>query len=292
MTNQQLETIARQIRRDIMKMITKSNSGHPGGSLGMTDIFTALFFKVMKHNPKTFPSVDNTDLFFLSNGHIAPVWYASLARTGYFPLSELGTLRKIHSRLQGHPATKEGLPGIRIASGSLGQGLSVAVGAALGFKLDKKENWVYVLMGDGECNEGQIWEAAMNAPHQKVDNLIAFVDRNRLQIDGSTEEVKKLDPFPEKWSAFGWNVLEINGHDFSEIIAAIEKAKANKGKGIPTVIIANTVMSKGVPFMENQAKWHGTPPTKQMEADALQILAPTEYGDYDDPNAKTIAAGN
>lgn len=288
MTTQQLEMIARQIRRDIMKMITQSNSGHPGGSLGMTDIFTALYFKAMKHNPKTFPSTENTDLFFLSNGHIAPVWYATLARSGYFPLSELGTLRKIHSRLQGHPATKEGLPGIRIASGSLGQGLSVAVGAALAFKMDNRDNWVYCLMGDGECNEGQVWEAAMNGPHQKVDNLIVFLDRNRLQIDGSTEIVKKLDPFPEKWMSFGWNVIEIDGHNFNDILAAIDKAKANKGKGVPTAIIANTIMSKGVPFMENQAKWHGTPPTKQMEADALNLLGKTEYGDFDEAGAKTV----
>jgi len=291
MTNQQLETVARQIRRDIMKMITKAQSGHAGGSLGMTDIFTALFLKAMKHNPKTFPSTENVDLFFLSNGHIAPVWYATLARTGYFPLAELGTLRKLHTRLQGHPATKEGLPGIRIASGSLGQGLSTAIGAAIAFKLDKREDYVFCLMGDGECNEGQIWEAAMNGPHQKVDNLIAFVDRNRLQIDGSTEEVKKLDPFPEKWEAFGWNVLEINGHNFEEIFAAIDKAKSNRGTGIPTVIIANTIMSHGVAFMENQSKWHGTPPTKQMEEDALKLLAPTEYGDYDDPNAKVVGIG-
>lgn len=289
MTNDQLSLLARQVRRDIIKMVTNANSGHPGGSLGMADIFTALYAKAMKHNPKNWPSTDNTDLFFLSNGHISPVWYSILSRTGYFPLSELGTFRKIHTRLQGHPATKEKLPGVRIASGSLGQGLSVAVGAALALKLDKRTDWVYCLMGDGECNEGQIWEAAMNAPHQQVDNLIAFVDRNRLQIDGSTEIVKKLDPFPDKWKAFGWNVLEIDGHNFDDIFSAIKKAKSGLGTGKPTVIIANTVMGKGVPFMENDAKWHGTPPSKQMEIDALtQHILPTPFLDYDEVGAKAI----
>lgn len=292
MTHSELQTISRQLKRDVIKMITHAESGHPGGSLGMADIFTALYFSEMKHDPAKWPSVEGQDLFFLSNGHIAPIWYATLARTGYFPLAELGTLRKIHSRLQGHPATKEGLPGIRVASGSLGQGLSVAIGAAIAYKLDNRPEWIYVAMGDGELNEGQIWEAAMNGPHQKVDNLIAFVDRNRLQIDGNTEVVKKLDPLPDKWKAFGWNVLEINGHDFVEILAAIAKAKTNLGTGIPTVIIANTVMSKGVSFMENIAKWHGTPPTKEMESKALVELAPTEWKDYDDPAARVFKGRN
>ncbi|MCK6601410.1 MAG: transketolase [Bacteroidetes bacterium] len=288
MTNSELAEISRQLRRDVIRMISSAESGHLGGSLGMADIFTALYFKEMNHSPGLWPSVQGQDLFFLSNGHIAPVWYAALARTGYFPLNELGTLRRIHSRLQGHPATKEGLPGIRVASGSLGQGLSVAVGAAIAQKLNGSSDWVYVLMGDGELNEGQIWEAAMNGPHQQTDNLIAFVDRNRLQIDGDTEVVKKLDPLPDKWTAFGWNVIEINGHDFSQIFAAVQTAKAGRGTGKPTVIIANTIMSKGVSFMENQAKWHGTPPSRELEAKALAELSPTAWKDYDDPAARVF----
>ncbi|NUQ80339.1 MAG: transketolase [Bacteroidetes bacterium] len=289
MIEQELATLARQLRRDCIRMITNAESGHPGGSVGMADIFATLFFHAMKHNPASWPDHSGQDLFFLSNGHIAPIWYASLARAGYFPLAELGTLRRIHSRLQGHPATQEGLPGIRVASGSLGQGLSVAIGAAMALKLNKRTDWVYVVMGDGECNEGQIWEAAQNGPHQQVDNLIAIIDRNRIQIDGDTEKVKRLDPFPEKWMAFGWNVIEIDGHSYQEIMTAIRKAKANRGSGQPTVIIANTVMSKGIPFMENLAKWHGTPPTKELEQRALTDHLPsTDWKDYDDPAARVV----
>jgi len=269
---QELEKIAKQVRRDIVRMVHQSQSGHPGGSLGCTDFFVALYFKVMKHNPEFNMDGLGEDLFFLSNGHISPVWYSTLARSGYFDTSELKTFRQLNSRLQGHPATHEHLPGIRIASGSLGQGLSVAIGAALTKKLNKDASLVFTLHGDGELQEGQIWEAAMFAPHNKVDNLISTIDYNGQQIDGPTEQVLSLGNLKAKWEAFGWDVLETNGNDLAEIIRTLELAKSKAFKGKPIMILMQTNMGHGVDFMMGSHKWHGVAPNDEQLAAALGQL--------------------
>ena len=273
-----LKGMASQIRRDIVRMVHGAASGHPGGSLGCTDFFTALYFKVMKHDPKFDMDAKNEDVFFLSNGHISPVFYATLARSGYFDTKELGTFRKLNSRLQGHPATHEHLPGIRIASGSLGQGLSVAIGAALAKKLNKDNHLVYSLHGDGELDEGQIWEALMFAAHNKVDNLISTVDINGQQIDGPTKKVLDLGSIKNKFDAFGWQTIEMNGNDMDEVIAGLNKAKELTGKGKPVGIMMKTVMGKGVDFMENDHNWHGIAPNDKQLAKALAQLP--ELSDY------------
>ncbi|NGF56267.1 transketolase [Parapedobacter sp. SGR-10] len=275
-----LEQIASQVRRDIVRMVHACKSGHPGGSLGCTDYFVALYFHMMKHDPSFNMDGKGEDLFFLSNGHISPVFYSTLARAGYFPVSELTTFRKIDSRLQGHPTTHEGLPGIRIASGSLGQGLSIAIGAAQAKKLNNDDRLVYVLMGDGELQEGQIWEAALYAPHNKVDNLIAAVDYNGAQIDGPTNSVLSLGNLKAKWEAFGWEVVEVtNGNDMSTVIAGLEEAKSRTGNGRPVVILLHTEMGNGVDFMMGTHKWHGVAPNDEQLASALNQLTET-LGDY------------
>jgi transketolase len=277
----ELKQIAAQVRRDIVRMVHAVNSGHPGGSLGCTDYFVSLYFRVMNYKPSPFNmDGEGEDLFFLSNGHISPVWYSVLARAGFFDVKELATFRKINSRLQGHPATEEGLPGIRVASGSLGQGLSVAVGAAQTKKLNKDENLVYVLMGDGELGEGQVWEAAMYAAHNKVDNLIATVDRNYQQIDGGTEEVLALGDLRAKFEAFGWHVLEADGNNFELMLPALEDAKKATGNGKPVMILMNTEMGFGVDFMMGSHKWHGVAPNDEQLEIALQQLAVEAASDY------------
>lgn len=261
-------------------MVHAVASGHPGGSLGCTDFLTTLYFKILKHNPTQFQlNGKGEDVFFLSNGHISPAWYSVLARSGYFPVSELSTFRKLNSRLQGHPTTAEHLPGIRVASGSLGQGLSVAIGCALGKKLDGDNSIVYTLHGDGELQEGQIWEAAMYAAANKVDNLIATIDYNGKQIDGPVDDVLSLGNLAAKWQAFGWIVYEMDGHNVDDIIKTLELAKANTRNGKPIVILMKTVMGKGVSFMEGTHKWHGSPPSDEQAAQALSELTET-YGDY------------
>ncbi len=279
-TIQELEKTATQIRRDILRMIHHSASGHPGGSLGCADIMTALYFEILDHNSGNF-NMDghNQDLFFLSNGHIAPVWYSVLARSGYFDINELGTLREIGTRLQGHPATEEGLPGIRIASGSLGQGLSIAAGAALTKKLNKGTKLVYSLHGDGELDEGQIWEAAMFAAHHKIDNLISMIDYNQKQIDGPTDKVMNLGNLKAKWEAFGWEVLEANGNDMQEVVAVLNLAKSKTGNQKPIVILMKTEMGMGVDFMMGTHKWHGVAPNDEQLEKALAQLEET-LGDY------------
>lgn len=274
-----LQEIASQVRRDIVRMVHGSQSGHPGGSLGCADFLTALYFKVMEHDPSFNMEGKNENLFFLSNGHISPVFYSVLARSGYFDAKELSTFRKINSRLQGHPATHEHLPGIRVASGSLGQGLSVAIGAALSKKLNNDDKLVYSLHGDGELNEGQIWEAVMFAAHHKVDNLIATVDWNGQQIDGPTEKVLNMGNLHEKFATFGWHVLEMSGNDMDDVIAVLDKAKAAAGQGKPIAIMMHTVMGKGVDFMENDHGWHGIAPNDEQLAKALEQL-PETLGDY------------
>ena len=276
----ELKEIATQIRRDIVRMVHGCASGHPGGSLGCTEYFTALYFKVMKHNPDFHMDGKNEDLFFLSNGHISPVFYSTLARAGYFDKKELSTFRKIDSRLQGHPTTHEHLPGVRIASGSLGQGMSVAIGAALTKKLNGDHSIVYSLHGDGELDEGQNWEAAMFAAHHKVDNLISTVDWNGQQIDGPTKKVMNLGDLQAKFLAFGWEVIMLeNGNDIDEMIATFEKAKTFVGKGKPIIILMKTVMGKGVDFMEGSHEWHGIAPNDEQLAKALNQL-PVTLGDY------------
>lgn len=276
----ELQDFATQVRRDIVRMVHTVQSGHPGGSLGCTDFFTCLYKRVMNHNPSNF-SMDGRgeDLFFLSNGHISPVFYSVLARVGYFPVDELKTFRKINSRLQGHPTTHEGLPGVRVASGSLGQGLSVAVGAALTKKLNKDQSIVYSLHGDGEIQEGQIWEAAMYAAGNKVDNIISTIDYNHKQIDGDIDDVLPLGDLRAKWEAFGWKVLEMDGHDMNNILATMEKAKSLTGQGKPIMIIMKTEMGQGVDFMMGTHKWHGSPPNDEQLAAALNQLEET-LGDY------------
>ncbi len=277
---EELARIASQVRRDIVRMVHAVNSGHPGGSLGCTDFLVSLYFSVMKHEASSFNmNGDNEDLFFLSNGHISPVWYSVLAHSGYFPVSELGTFRKLNTRLQGHPATEEGLPGIRVASGSLGQGLSVACGAAQAKKLNGDDRIVYSLHGDGELQEGQIWEAAMYAAHNKIDNLIATVDVNGRQIDGDVEDVLDLMDLRAKWEAFGWNVLDMDGHDYDDILSTLAQAKADTGKGRPICILMRTEMGQGVDFMVGSHKWHGVAPNDEQLASALSQLEET-LGDY------------
>lgn len=274
-----LERIASQVRRDIIRQVAAVNSGHPGGSLGCADFFVALYFNIMDHDPSFNMDAKNEDVFFLSNGHISPVWYSVMARAGYFPVSELATFRKLNSRLQGHPATHEGLPGVRVASGSLGQGISVAIGVALAKKLNKDNKTVYALTGDGELQEGQIWEAALFASHHKVDNLIVTVDWNGQQIDGPNDKVIALGDLHAKWQSFGWEVLDMDGHDFNNILETFEKAKSLIGGGKPIVILMKTAMGKGVDFMEGTHKWHGKAPNPEQTEIALNQLEET-LGDY------------
>ncbi|MEJ7737863.1 MAG: transketolase [Chitinophagaceae bacterium] len=276
----ELKDIASQIRRDIVRMVHGASSGHPGGSLGCTEYFTALYFKLLQHNPQFNMDGTDEDLFFLSNGHISPVFYAALARSGYFDIKELSTFRKINSRLQGHPTTHEHLPGIRVASGSLGQGMSVAIGAALAKKLNGEDRVVYSLHGDGELDEGQNWEAILFAVHRKVDNLISTIDWNGQQIDGPTHKVMNLGDLPAKFEAFGWEVLLLpKGNDMDEVIATLEKAKTFVGKGKPIVILMTTVMGAGVDFMEGSHEWHGISPNNEQLEKALAQL-PETLGDY------------
>jgi transketolase len=275
----ELNAIASQIRRDIVRMVHGASSGHPGGSLGCTEYFTALYFKVMKHDPAFHMDAKNEDVFFLSNGHISPVFYSTLARSGYFDIKELATFRKINSRLQGHPATHEHLPGVRIASGSLGQGMSVAIGAALSKKLNGDDRFVFSLHGDGELDEGQIWEAVMFAAHHKVDNLISTIDWNGQQIDGPTFKVMDLGNIRQKFEAFGWTTLSMNGNNMDEVVATLEEAKTMTGQGKPVAIMMHTIMGKGVDFMEGTHEWHGIAPNDEQLAKALAQL-PETLGDY------------
>ena len=264
----ELKSISKEIRKDIVKMLTESASGHPGGSLSATDIMTVLFFKEMNIDPNN-EKDPNRDRFVLSKGHAAPVLYSTLARRGYFPVEELSTLRKFKSRLQGHPSIQY-LPGIDMSTGSLGQGISAAVGMALAGKIDKKDYRVYTILGDGELEEGQVWEASMCAAHYKLNNLTAFIDFNGLQIDGDITKVMNPCPIDKKFEAFGWNVLVIDGHNYEEIIDAIEKAKECKDK--PTAVVCKTIKGKGVSFMENQAEWHGIAPSREQCEAALKEL--------------------
>lgn len=276
----ELSQISAQIRRDIVRMVHGSASGHPGGSLGCVEFFTALYFKVMKHNPSFNMDATNEDVFVLSNGHISPVFYSTLARAGYFDIAELATFRKLNTRLQGHPATHEHLPGVRIASGSLGQGMSVAIGAAITKKLNKENTLVYSLHGDGELNEGQIWEAALFAAHHKVDNLIATVDWNGQQIDGPTDKVMALGNLKDKFESFGWLTLEVkDGNNIDEMVAALEKAKSLTGQGKPIMLLMRTAMGKGISFMEGTHEWHGIAPNDAQLAQALSEV-PETLGDY------------
>jgi transketolase len=280
MQNTDLQRIASQVRRDIVRMVAAVNSGHPGGSLGCTDFLVTLYFDTMHVNPEKF-TMDGIgeDVFFLSNGHISPVIYSVLARRGYFDVNELGTFRKLSSRLQGHPSVDKGLPGIRMASGSLGQGLSCALGAAQAKKLNNDSTLVYTLHGDGELQEGQIWEAAMYAAAKKVDNIIATVDYNGRQIDGDVEDVLSLGDLAQKWIAFGWEVLEMDGHNYEEIRSTLQKAKAMTGKGKPIVILMRTEMGQGVDYMVGSHKWHGVAPNPEELQIALNQLEET-LGDY------------
>ena len=279
---QQLKQLCSQVRRDIVRMVYGVQSGHPGASLGTTEYFVALYGAIMKHKPKPFKMEGKgQDLFFLSNGHISPVWYSVLGRSGYFPVPDLNTFRKLNSRLQGHPATHEGLPGIRIASGSLGQGMSVAIGAALAKRMDGDVRTVYALTGDGELQEGQCWEAIMFAAHNKVDNLVVTVDWNGQQIDGSNDYVLSLGNLPAKWKAFGWDVLVLEkGNDLEAVIAMLKKAKRRTGKGKPVVILMRTEMGFGVDYMVGTHKWHGKSPNQEQFDSAMKQLPVTELGDY------------
>lgn len=275
-----LEQIASQVRRDIVRMVHCRASGHPGGSLGCADYMVALFFHIMKHDSNFDMDGKNEDLFFLSNGHISPVWYSVLARAGYFDVKELSTFRDINSRLQGHPATEEGLPGIRMASGSLGQGLSVANGAAQTKKLNKDNSTIFVLMGDGEQQEGQVWEAAMYTAHNKLDNIIAAIDYNGQQIDGPVDKILSLGNLRAKYEAFGWEVLDLEkGNNMEAMVAGLEKAKALSGKGKPVMILIRTEMGYGVDYMMGSHKWHGAAPNDAECELALNQLEET-LGDY------------
>ena len=276
---QKLKDIASQVRRDIIRQTAGANSGHPGGSLGCADFLTLLYFHILEHNNSFNMEAHNEDVFFLSNGHISPLWYSILARSGYFPVNELATFRMINSRLQGHPATHEGLPGIRVASGSLGQGISVAIGVALAKKLNNDDRWVFALTGDGELQEGQVWEAAMFAAHHKVDNLIVTVDWNGQQIDGPNDEVMSLGDLKGKWESFGWDVLEMDGHDFENMNKVLAEAKNKKGNKSPVVILMKTDMGKGVDFMEGTHHWHGKATNQEQTQNALSQLSET-LGDY------------
>ena len=277
---EKLNNITTQTRRDILRMVHKVNSGHPGGSLGCAEFLVTLFNSVMKRNDDFSMDGINEDIFFLSNGHISPVFYSVLARCGYFDLDELNTFRLINSRLQGHPTTHEGLPGVRIASGSLGQGLSVAIGASLSKKINKDDNLVYCLMGDGELQEGQNWEAIMYAAAKNVDNIIATIDLNGQQIDGSTDDVIKLGNVRTKFESFGWDVIEIdNGNNISEILNGLEKAKSKTFLGKPVCILLKTIMGNGVDFMMHTHEWHGKAPNdEQLEIGLKQN--PETLGDY------------
>lgn len=274
-----LPEISSQVRRDIVRMVHGVQSGHPGGSLGCTDFVTALYFKFMKHDPSFNMDAVGEDLFFLSNGHVSPLFYSVLARSGYFPVTELSTFRKLNSRLQGHPATHEHLPGVRIASGSLGQGLSVACGAAMAKRLNGDNRLVFSLHGDGELQEGQIWEAVMFAAHHKLDNLISAIDWNGQQIDGPTEKVMSLGNIRQKFESFGWATLEMQGNDMDDVVAVLEKAKTMTGQGKPIALMMYTTMGKGVDFMENDHNWHGVAPNDEQLSKALAQL-PETLGDY------------
>lgn len=276
---QELKQIASQVRRDIVRMVHAVQSGHPGGSLGCTDFLTSLYFKVMEHNPSFNMDGTNEDIFFLSNGHISPVFYSVLARAGYFDVKELATFRKINSRLQGHPTTHEHLPGVRVASGSLGQGMSVAIGAALAKKINGDKHLVFSLHGDGELDEGQNWEAIMFAGAKGVDNLISTIDYNGQQIDGPTKKVMDLGNLHAKLEAFGWHLLDMNGNDMDDVVKVLDEAKAQTGKGKPVGIIMKTEMGKGVDFMEGSHEWHGIAPNDEQLAKALAQL-PETLGDY------------
>ena len=275
----ELKIIASQVRRDIVRMVHHAQSGHPGGSLGCTDLFVTLFFNRMNRNKSFSMNGIGEDIFFLSNGHISPVFYSVLARSGYFKLDELNSFRKINSRLQGHPATHEGLPGIRIASGSLGQGLSVAIGAASSKKLNNDSNIVYALMGDGELQEGQVWEGFMYGANNNIDNLIVSIDYNGQQIDGPVNEINSLKNLKAKFKSFGWSVVESDGNDIENLIEVLNHSKSLLKNGLPVVNIMKTVMGKGVDFMENSHKWHGISPNDEELSKALNQLKET-LGDY------------
>ena len=274
-----LKKISSQVRRDILRMVHNVQSGHPGGSLGCTDLLVSLFFNIMKRKEKFDMNGKDEDIFFLSNGHISPVFYSVLSRSGYFKINELNTFRELNSRLQGHPATHEGLPGIRIASGSLGQGLSVSIGSALTKKLNNDKSLVYVLMGDGELQEGQIWEAAMFASHNKINNLIGIIDYNGQQIDGPVDEINSLLNLEEKFKSFGWNTFLCDGHNFENLLKTFDDAKKRLKDNKPVVVIMKTIMGKGVNFMENSHKWHGIAPDDDQLKKALSQLDET-LGDY------------
>jgi len=269
LSTNELPVMARKLRRDIVTMIATAGSGHPGGSLSAVEIITALYFRMMRHSPSD-PNWRDRDCFILSKGHAAPALYAALAESGYFPVSELSTLRKLGSRLQGH-ADRTATPGVEMSSGSLGQGLSFAIGIALAARLNAQDYRVYVLIGGGECNEGQVWEAAMAASHFKLDNMVAFIDHNELQLDGTNENIMGIEPLGAKWNAFGWHVIDLDGHNISEILSALEEAKNIKGQ--PTAIVAHTVKGKGVSFMENNVDFHGKTPNPEETKKALQELA-------------------
>jgi transketolase len=271
---QDMKKIANDVRKDIIRMTCAAGSGHPGGSLSSVEILVSLYFNVMKHDPKNI-KWDERDRFILSKGHVCPVLYATLARRGYFPVDELITLRKLGSRLQGHPHRLK-LECLETSSGSLGQGLSIAAGMAIGLKMDHRNERVYCLMGDGELQEGQIWEAAMSGAHYKLDNLCGVVDVNKLQIDGWTKDVMCIDPLKAKWEAFGWHAIEVDGHNIEQLLSAFGEAEHTKGR--PTVILANTVKGKGVSFMENKAEWHGKAPKKEEAEKALKELEAQAYG--------------
>lgn len=266
----ELQDISFQIRRNIILSLTEAGSGHLGGSLGLADIFTALYFRILKHDPKN-PTWEDRDRLILSIGHVAPVLYTTLAHAGYFPKEELLSLRKLNSRLQGHPGRDHGLPGLELSAGSLGQGLSVANGIALAAKIDKMNFKTYCILGDGELQEGSIWEAAMSAAHHKLSNLIAIIDRNEVQIDGKTADVMEIEPLADKWKSFGWNILRCNGHNYEELMSTFEKAKNNKDH--PSVIIAKTIMGKGVKEIEDDYKWHGKVPTLEQAKRFIENLS-------------------
>lgn len=279
-TKDELKAIAAQVRRDIVRMVYEVQSGHPGGSLGCADWFTAMYFHFLKHTPNPFNMSGNgEDVFIVSNGHISPVFYSVLARSGYFPVAELSTFRKLNTRLQGHPATHEHLPGVRVATGSLGQGLSFATGIAMQKKMDNDPNTVYCTTGDGELQEGQIWEAVMFAAHNKVDNLMAVVDFNKQQIDGSTVDIMGFNEIGSKFASFGWEVIEMNGNDMEDILITIPKAQQKLGHGKPVVVIMKTEMGMGVDFMTGTHAWHGKAPSKDQYESAMAQL-PLTLEDY------------
>lgn len=275
----ELKDIASQVRRDVLRMVHHATCGHPGGSLGCADLVTALYFEIMEHKTDFKMEGHGEDIFVLSNGHISPVFYSALSRSGYFPIEELSSFRKLNSRLQGHPATLEKLPGVRIATGSLGQGLSVSVGSALSKRYNNDDNKVFCLMGDGELQEGQNWEAMMFAAHHRVDNLIAIVDYNHKQIDGDIDDVISLGDLESKWNAFGWYVMTMNGNNMEDVLETLKEAKERTGQGKPVAIIMKTLMSYGVDFMEDDHGWHGVAPNDDQLECALAQL-PETLGDF------------